>query len=307
MNTDTVTPRDCATQVFASPDGIPLSLDLFLPANQGQPIEEPLPAIIFVHGGGFRFGDRTLGPDFSRFFAQAGFATVSVDYRLSTHAVYPAAIEDVQTAVRAVAEMGPERGIDPERIGLWGSSAGGYLALMAVMQDASLPVRALVNGYGPIDFLTMDEERDPTIPQSDDPESIRLPAGKQTGDADSLESLFMGAPIGSIPDRVRAASPLAHIRPGLPPILTLHGTSDAAVPVQQSERLHAALTEGHSPSTLARIDRLGHGFFNRSHLDDSPHRITLTGTGGYGLNPDNGQVFGLVETFFRATLVGSEA
>ena len=116
--------------VYASPEGKPLLADLYLPGGAG----EPPPAIVWLHGGGWRFGDRRLAPDLSRYFASSGFAMASIDYRLSREAVFPAQLHDVRAAIRWLRGNAARFGIDADRIGLWGASAGGHLAVWAAGQ-----------------------------------------------------------------------------------------------------------------------------------------------------------------------------
>src|SRR5580692_6078407 len=115
--------------------------DVYLPDA-----EPPLPVIIWLHGGGWRFGDRRLAPDLTRHFASRGFAMVSIEYRLSGQAVFPAPLEDVKAAVRWVRSAAERYGFDADHIGLWGSSAGGHLAALAALCEPGA-VQAVVNGY----------------------------------------------------------------------------------------------------------------------------------------------------------------
>ena len=153
---------------FAAPDGRPLLADLHLPAR----LQAPAPAILWIHGGGWRSGNRHVGPDLSRFFAAGGFAMIAIDYRHSGRAIFPAQIEDVKTAIRWVRRIAAEYGLDASRIGLWGASSGGHLAALAALtgddrftpddalyREHSSAVQAVVEGYGPIDFLQMDAHR----------------------------------------------------------------------------------------------------------------------------------------------------
>ncbi len=305
-----------ADLVYARPHGSPQRLDLYLPQG-GE-----LPVIIWLHGGGWRFGDRRLGPDLSRYFAQRGFAMVSIDYRLSGEATFPAQLHDVKTAIRWVRANATRYGLDGAHIGLWGSSSGGHLAALAaltgsgILEDDPLEyagqsseVQAVVDGYGPTDFLQQDAQRDPLGRPSDDPESIQLPAGKWSRDADSLESLLLGAPIETRPDLVRLANPLTYVRPGAPPFLILHGLSDTAVPAHQSVLLYEALATAGNEATLCLIKGLGHGFLNRNDFDKGPPRpVTVRSTGnGHPEQVTDGPpvTFDAIEAFFRRHLRGA--
>ena len=121
-------PAEVRTLTYATRDGVDLLLDLYLPA---VPVRRPVPVIVFLHGGGWSGGTRTTGPDFKRYFAQDGFAMASIEYRLTPAVTFPANVEDVRTAVRWLKANAAARGLDPDRICLWGTSAGGHLAAVA--------------------------------------------------------------------------------------------------------------------------------------------------------------------------------
>jgi acetyl esterase/lipase len=302
--------------VYACPDRVPLRASLYLPEGVGARV----PVIIWVHGGGWRFGNRRAAPDLSRFFAERGFAMVAIDYRLSHCATFPAQIEDLKTAIRWVRSVASSHSFDGDRIGLWGASAGGHLSALAalskggVFESASAPyaehsstVQAVVEGYGPIDFLQLDLYRPPGGTPSEDPESLLLPrANMRSVDADSFESLLLGAPIETCPDRVREANPVNYAGPGAPPFLILHGLSDTTVAPHQSELLYDALAAHDNDVTLCLIERLGHGFLNRSHLDDGPpprmHMRHHQRGSGERIDEHSGPVFPMIEAFFRRTL-----
>lgn len=255
----------------------------------------PLPIILWLHGGGWRFGDRRLAPDLARYYAERGFAMVSIDYRLSDSAIFPAPLEDVRTAVRWVRANAEQYGFDAQRIGLWGSSAGGHLATLAALTGAG--VQAVVNGYGPVDFLRMDADRALAAP-SDPPLSA--------DDTDSFESRLMGAPVQTCPERVREANPLTYVHTGAPPMLILHGADDRAVPFRQSVRLYEALAAHDCDATLCITSGLGHGFLNNSEFDRNGHRAATVRQHipGAGEQTSNGPPasFDMIEAFFRKHL-----
>lgn len=268
--------------VYAEINGRQLFADLYLPKNK----TELRPVIIWLHGGGWRFGDRKLGPDFSKYFASQGFVMVSIDYRLSDENIFPAQIHDVKTAIRWVKSIAGQYGLDGNKIGLWGSSAGGHLAALAAVAEniefeeenplypeMTSEVQAVMIGYGPIDFLQLDEQREWYGIDEDDPESVQIPKDKKTSDPDSFESLFLGLPILECPERVKEANPMTYIKAGLPPFLIMHGLSDIAVPAQQSELLYRALAAKENNVSLYLIKGIGHGFLNRMNLDEGGPRL----------------------------------
>ena len=227
----------------AIPRSRPLELDLVLPAETG----EPVPVVVFVHGGGWRLGSRhSVGPmyrgaspsPFER-VAQAGVAVASIDYRLSGEATWPAQLHDAKAAVRWMRARAGELGIDPDRIAAWGESSGGHLAeLLGLTADdpalegevgitgPSSRVAAVVAWFAPSDVA-----------------AVGTDTGADPDDATTREAQLLGAPAASVPDLAAQASPVTHVSPAAPPFLLLHGAGDRAVPCVQSERLHSALAE----------------------------------------------------------------
>ena len=301
---------------FAAPGGRPLLADLHLPGR----LEAPAPAIVWIHGGGWRSGNRHVGPDLSRFFAACGFAMIAVDYRHSGRAVFPAQDRNVKTAIRWVKRIADRYRIDGRRIGLWGASSGGHLAALAgltgddpftgddaLYREHSSAVQAVVEGYGPIDFLQMDAHRPPPGTHSADPDSLLLPRlDMRSEDPNSYESLLLGAPIATCPQRVREANPATYAGAGAPPFLIMHGLCDTTVAPHQSELLYGALAEHGNDVTLALVEGLGHGFFNRTDLDDAGGRrmtIVQAGPAGGTRAVVDAPVFAAIDAFFRRVLV----
>ncbi|MFS0778133.1 alpha/beta hydrolase [Neobacillus sp. 3P2-tot-E-2] len=303
---------------FAAPNGKPLLLDLYLPIGG----EKPLPVIVWLHGGGWRIGDRKLGPDFRVRFAERGYAMASIEYRLSGEATFPAQIYDVKAAVRWLRSSANEFGLDSDHIGLWGSSAGGHLAALAgttgegILENLELgcaefssDVQAVVDGYGPTDFLQMDAYTHNEIAVSIDPESDLLQPPRQHEDKDSPESQLLGAPIQSVPDLVKKANPISYVKNGLPPFLIMHGLSDKAVAPHQSELLYQALIAKGNEATLCLIEGLGHAFFNKNELDDNePYSASIRRAGDgeteYIRNREI-RIFEMIEEFFQKHLLGN--
>ena len=199
---------------FAAPGGRPLLADLHLPGR----LEAPAPAIVWIHGGGWRSGNRHVGPDLSRFFAACGFATIAVDYRHSGRAIFPAQIEDVKTAIRWVRRIADRYRIDASRIGLWGASSGGHLAALAALtgDDCFTPARCappriFERGAGrgrglradrfPADGRSPSAARDPVCEIPTACSCRASTCGPRT--PIQYESLLLGAPIATCPQRVR--------------------------------------------------------------------------------------------------------
>ncbi|WP_415141743.1 alpha/beta hydrolase fold domain-containing protein [Nocardioides sp.] len=236
----------------------PLSLDLFKPEQHG-----PTPVVIALHGGAFRVGSRSMyppafgAPEVFRRLAHDGTCVASVDYRLSGEATWPACVHDVMAAISWLRARSSELGIDPERIGLWGESAGAYLALMTALSSptddgltvGALPgVRCAVAWYPPVDFSTMQAQGAPA-----------------TDAAGSPESHLLGVPVGDARERARRASPVNYLSVDSVPILLMHGTADDAVPFAQSEQLVSAAAQVGAPVELSAVADYGHTF--RGHRD----------------------------------------
>ncbi|MBX3444480.1 MAG: alpha/beta hydrolase [Planctomyces sp.] len=219
-----------------------LLLDVYRPKDQS----EPLPLLVFIHGGGWRGGNKADYRVYAVHFAQRGYVVASVGYRLSGEAQYPAAVHDVKCAIRWLRSQAAELKIDPDRIGVVGGSAGGHLAMM-IGYSADVPeldgdggspgvssrVQAVVNIYGPCD-LTTDFVRENAAAKN-------LCRGFFGGEVDELLSVY------------QQASPITHLTADDPPTLILHGTTDDVVPIDQSDILSARLQELEIPYVYDRL------------------------------------------------------
>lgn len=228
-----------------------LHLDFYRPST-----DQVVPLVIWVHGGGWKSGSKNGGgPSLS--LLSKGFAVASVEYRLSGEAIFPAALFDCKAAVSFLRKHAKQYQIDPDRIGAWGSSAGGHLVAMLgttgdvdmvevhpISRETSSAVQAVCNWFGPSDFLRMND----------------VPGAIDHDAADSPESRFIGGPIQENQDLVRRANPITYVSKGDPPFLHLHGSKDRLVPLMQSELLDAALQKVGVPSTLHVVQGGDHGF-----------------------------------------------
>ncbi len=208
--------------VYSRPGGQELTLDASIPAGPG-----PFAAVIVVHGGGWQRGTkRSYEKPLLPVLAEAGFAWFTINYRLAPQNRFPAAVEDVEAAVRWVKAHAKEYKVDVKRIALMGESAGGHLvAMAAVRQTKETRVAAVVDFYGPHDLYQREMNR-----------------GKVTENLNALLGIEKLDEAGQA--RLKEASPINFVRKGLPPFLFIHGTKDAAVPFEQSplmcDRLKAA-------------------------------------------------------------------
>ncbi|MBN1260318.1 MAG: alpha/beta hydrolase [Anaerolineae bacterium] len=254
------------------------TLNIYLP-NAGV---GPFPVIVAIHGGGFMMGSAT-GGDVAAMLegVNYGYAVVSINYRLSGEAAFPAAVSDCKAAIRFIKANAEAYNLDADRIAVWGDSAGGNLAAMVgttsnvnSLNDDNLEnlqyssaVQAVVDWFGPLDFLAMDAQFEA---------SGITPAMGATSSAMSLESQYIGQLITEDPELTQQANPRMYIETmtetTTPNFLIEHGTADANVPVQQSIDFATALESSISADkvTLVLLEGARHGtseFTAQENLD----------------------------------------
>ncbi|MFF5532897.1 alpha/beta hydrolase fold domain-containing protein [Streptomyces cinerochromogenes] len=229
--------------VYAVPDGArPLETDLWLP----EPARGAVPVAVFVHGGAWRTGLRDdLGPRFRHWrpgpfarLALSGVAVACPDYRLSGEARHPAQLDDLRALLVWLRDRAGDLGIDPDRVVLWGESAGGHLAALTALtvphgSAGPATVRGCVTWYAPTDLTRLAEDHPPGRFDPHDPATF--------------EALLLGAAPADAPGPARDASPALRVTPQAPPFLVLHGTRDELVPCAQGERLAEALRAARVP------------------------------------------------------------
>src|SRR4030095_15580052 len=232
-------------------------LDIYTPSGTG-----PFPTIVYVHGGGFRIGDKSEPVDRGGVpgLVADGYAVASINYRLSGEATFPAAPRDVKAAIRWLRANASQYRLDPQKFGAWGSSAGANLAslmgtscgdpyLEGNLGNASQSscVQAVVDFYGNMSFLLMDKDfENSNITCPTNPETHHLPT--------SAESEYISDQGDSIYDHkylVRLADPITYISGDEPPTFIEHGTADCTVPQEQSQRFYDNLITKIDPSTVS--------------------------------------------------------
>ena len=236
-------------------------LDLYIPMGEG-----PFPLIILVHGGAFLMGDKAAGDattGVDQLLSQ-GFAVASINYRLSGEAKAPAQIQDLKAAVRFLRAKATDYKLNTEKIGVWGGSAGGGSLVSLLGTSCGVPelegpelgnsgesscVQAVVDWFGPIDFLQMDAQFAGTS----------CPVDHDA--ANSPESQLVGGPIQDNTEAVRLVNAMTYVTDDDPPFFIQHGTADCNVPPQQSQNFYNTLssTIGADKVTLTLIDGAGHG------------------------------------------------
>ena len=235
--------------LYSSPGGERLELDMARPKNS----KGLSPAIICIHGGGFRAGNRQHHDPLCLKLAERGYVAVTVTYRLSPKHQFPAAVNDVKAAVRWLRANAAKYGIDPNRIGATGDSAGGHLALFLGLtgdvksldaaeggnNDQSSQVNCVVDVYGPSDFT---KSYDKSV------------------DAAEVLPMFLGGNLKTAHHRHILASPLYWVTPNAAPTLAIHGTKDPYVAHEQAVWLIDRLKAADVPAELLTLEGAGHGF-----------------------------------------------
>lgn len=236
-------------------------LDLYIPTSGSG----PFPVVIMVHGGGFMMGDKADGAGLTGVdqLLAAGYAVASINYRLSSEAIYPAQIFDAKAAVRFLRANAAQYNLNPEKFGAWGASAGGNLVSLlgttcgaTELEGAELGnaeqsscVQAVIDWFGPIDFLKMDEQFAGTsCPQTHDA-------------ANSPESMLVGAEIQTVPELVKTTNPMNYITADDAPFFIENGTADCNIPPIQNKNLADALSAviGAENVTYISLEGAGHG------------------------------------------------
>ena len=237
------------------------------------------PAIVVVHGGGWRKGRPESVRGFGELLGQAGFVCLLADYRLTAEACWPAQIEDVKCAIRFLHANSDSLGVDPDRIGIVGDSAGGHLALMAAVSspfegsgghaEYSSAVAAVASMYGPIRIRFGGERPNHTALM-----------GERADEAD-----------------YDAASPITYDLGGFPPCLFIHGVEDHAVPVADSLDFHDKLKCLDRPVDLHLFSGVGHAFDRQTFKEGARMVDVADPKSVYGRT-----VVQIIELFFRKYL-----
>ncbi|QTJ70441.1 alpha/beta hydrolase (plasmid) [Rhodococcus sp. ZPP] len=239
---------------YAAVSGGSLTLDIYRPESCGT-----APTVLYLHGGGWEGGDKNddagkrLKP-----LAEMGVAVTSANYRLAPHIHYPTQVHDVKAAVRWLRARGSNYGLQTERLGIWGASAGGYLATIVGLTadnhalegtvgphgNHSSAVQAVVNWFSPTDLL------DSTRRTPLETRILNRPP--------AVSALFCRSDFADHDAEVRSASPLENIHAAAPPFLIAHGNLDRIVPESDSHDLFKALARHRIDATYCMIGGAGH-------------------------------------------------
>ena len=243
---------------YAGTDNPRQKFDLYLPKTRKD--GKQLPVVVFIHGGAWQGGDKRGGFGTVAPLVESGeYAGVSVGYRLTGEAIWPAQIHDCKAAIRWLRANAKKYNLDPDKIGVTGPSAGGHLVeMLGTSGDVpelegklgehlkeSSRVTCVVDQFGPADLLAM---------------------GGSHNNPNSPESRLAGGAVQETQKVAREASATTHVSKDDPPFLLIHGTNDNVVPFNQSELLHDALKKAGVESTLVPVQGGGHGNFRTNEV-----------------------------------------
>jgi acetyl esterase/lipase len=224
---------------FATPAGVPLTLNLYQPPNLGQ-----YPAVIQIYGGAWRTGTPDSNEEFSRYLAARGYVVIAIDYRHAPQHHFPAQLIDMRTALAYVRQQATNWEIDLERLALIGRSSGGHLATLAAYETDALPIKAVVSYYAPVD-LTAGYADPPTPDPIDSRQVLRD---------------FLGGTPAEFPELYRQASPYQLVDRPLPPTLLIYGGQDHLVEARFGQRLAKKLQSLGTPTVYIEIPWANHAF-----------------------------------------------
>ena len=232
--------------IYSDADGNPQGLDLYLPKDTTG----PWPVVVWVHGGGWKNGSKKNPKPL--FLIEHGYAVASIDFRQTHDAMWPAQMDDCRNAIRWLRTHSRDYQLNPEKIGVWGSSSGGHLvALMGTLpydpnEKVSSRVQAVCDWYGPTDLLTMPPNN--------------VGNGRTEEDvANSNGAKLLGCTVRDCSDLAKQVSSFYQVSPDDAPFLIMHGDEDPGVPLSQSTRLYHALQAQGVYSELDILVGAGHG------------------------------------------------
>ena len=239
--------------VYGSANNTPLKLDIWYPRDNPNPTT----TVVYIHGGGWIFGSKEGAVYQLLPYLERGWRVVNVEYRMAGNSLAPGSVEDTRCALRWIYRNAAQWKFDTSKIILTGHSAGGHLSLITGMLpdgtaldnrcyadaksgDVPMKVAAIVNWYGITDVNDV----------------IKGPNVK------NYAAMWMGS-LPNAEEVAKAVSPLTYVRPGLPPIISIHGDKDSVVPYTHSVRLHEALKKTKNIEQLVTIEGGDHGMFTK--------------------------------------------
>lgn len=252
---------------------VAMKMDILQPKS-----EKKLPAIVYVTGGGFINANKDNGIQLRMHLAEAGYVVASIQYRVAPTAKFPQPLEDVKSSIRYLKAHAEQFNIDPDRIGIVGGSAGGYLTAMAGTTSGTAmfdkgenlnvdsSVKAAVDLYGLSDLTRIGDDYDDAVKEKH----------KSAGATEALwvngSPVFGGKDGGILADREAAdkANPITYISKTSAPMLLMHGTADTVVSPSQTDLLFQALQKNHIPSKRYLVEGAAHGgiYWNQKEVLD---------------------------------------
>ncbi len=227
-----------------------LLLDLYLP----EKADGRLPVVVWIHGGGWRGGSKNACR--ALYLSGKGYAVASIAYRLTPEATFPAQIHDCKGAIRWLRANAKRYGLDPNRIGVWGSSAGGHLVALLGTSGGVKELEGNVGGN--LEYSSGVQ----AVCDFCGPTTLTDRASLRTGESEDGPTAvvaLLGGPIPRKEDLARQASPVTHVTKDDPPFLVVHGDQDNVVPIRQSELLAEALKKAGVEVTFHVARGSGHG------------------------------------------------
>lgn len=245
-------------------------LDLYIP-GKAKPGKGKIPLLIWTGGSGW-LGDngKATASKPAEYFAANGWAVAGVSVRSSFQTKFPGQVHDIKSAIRWLRHHADEYGIDPDRFAIMGDSSGGWVSQMAAytsdvpelegdlgITGVSSEVQAVVDIYGPTDFLQMDANM---LPGACEEFNRNFGTVNCHTGSDSPESRLVGCGITECPELVARANPITYVDENDPETLIIHGQADKLVPHNQSELLYAALADACINTTFHSLPQVGHQY-----------------------------------------------
>jgi len=248
----TYSPKQVSVQrdlEYGRPDGVSLKLDLYTPKNTTN----RTPVLVWIHGGAWKAGSRSPCP--LAFLVKDGFAAVSIEYRFIDQAPFPAQLHDCKGAIRWIKANAARFNLDPDRIAVFGASAGGHLAALLGTTADVKDLEGEVGGN--LEQTSRVQAICAFYPPTDLNRLITNPESRTSSSSDIGK--LLGGPLEANLDKAARANPITYITPNDTPFYILHGAKDKVVPLEQSVLLHEALLKSGVESKLFTVPNKGHG------------------------------------------------
>lgn len=225
--------------IFATSAGVPLQMEVHQPPAVGK-----YPAVVVIYGGAWQYGNPRANFEFNQYIASRGYTVFAIDYRHAPKYRFPAQLDDVRTALSFIHKHAVEYEADPERMVLLGRSAGAHLAMLAAYQPDALPVRAVVNYYGPVDLT----------------EGYKTPPRPDPINSRAVLKAFIGGSLEELPNRYQIASPINYVTRSLPPTLLIYARHDHLVQARFGRQMYKRLRNSGNTAVFLEIPWAEHAF-----------------------------------------------